>query len=453
MGTVLTLAVSAYFFIISYRLKFAFFLFVFLIPFLPKYIGLGVGGEGFALSLKRILLMILFVFLSLSFMQNSKYILKRVSLVYQQNKILVNLFILYFLIKILSLTLNSREVALYIMLFDDFLFSAFVFLLTIIIIDSNRSLDYLIKMIFYGYSIVLLFALLEFFLRFPLLSIFASGQMELSRDVSRGIMRGDMYRVSGTLSGPIALGQYLVVLFPIISAYINQNRYTLVFKVFYYLFIGFAIYSTGSRAAILMFGGIIYFHFILKLYTGTQLSRFFGYFINLVFFLIALYFMITYISSSLEGFTGRFDLITDPEKRSTVSRALQYSTMYDVMQEAPFFGFGRERNYLKIIEDLITIDNAFFWKILEVGLVGIMAYLLFLYTVVKTGMHLYINRYNNKYLLPLLISVLISILYHILTTELSNHIYIYIFTGIFSVMKTSYADMEYKRKIEDKRKN
>jgi len=126
LGTALTLVVSAYFFIVSYRLQFAYFLFVFLIPFLPKYIGLGVGSEGFALSLKRILLMILFMWTAVSFTQHREHITKRIFLVYRQNKLLINLLLLLFAIKIFSLTINSRELSQYIALVDDFLSSVFI---------------------------------------------------------------------------------------------------------------------------------------------------------------------------------------------------------------------------------------------------------------------------------------------------------------------------------------
>ena len=132
MGTILSLVSSLFFFIISYKFKFAYFLFIFLIPFMPEYLGFGIGSEGFSLSLKRIFLIILFMSSALLFTQKSNHMLKQVSQVYQQNRLLINALLLFFVIKIISLSLNSRELSQYMMLFNDFLLSIFIFLLTTI---------------------------------------------------------------------------------------------------------------------------------------------------------------------------------------------------------------------------------------------------------------------------------------------------------------------------------
>lgn len=433
MGSVLTLAVSAYFFIISYRLKYVYFLFVFLTPFLPKYIGFGVGGEGYALSLNRILIMILFMWAVISFTQNSAYISRRISLVYQQNKLLINLFLVFFLIKIFSLTINSREFTLYIMLFDDFLNTIFIFILTILIIDSEESIDKLMKIIFYGYIIALMFVYLDAFLKFPPLSVFSSGQIKNLEDVSQGIMLGDKYRVNGSFTGPIDLGQYLVILLPIVRVYINSHGYSLLFKTFFYISIIFAIYSTHSRSAILMFAIVIYLYFILRVYDSTKLTRFIVHIFNLILFIIVFYFVFNYINNLITNFTGSFYLIADEQVRSSTSRALQYIAVYEKMHEAPFFGFGRERNYLESL-DLLTIDNLFFWRVLEVGLIGILTYLAFLYTTIKTTMNLYLNKHKCIYIEALLINFICIVLYHFLSVSTVNHLYFYIFIGVVCVI-------------------
>lgn len=446
MGVILTLAVSAYFSIISYRVQLAYFFFVFLIPFLPKYIGFGVGGEGFALSLKRILLMILFMSIVLSFTQNSIYIYKRVSQVYRQNKILINLLLLFFVIKVVSLSLNSRELPLYIMLFNDFLFSIFIFLLTILVIDSEENIHRLAKIFFYSYTIVLILVLIESILKFPLLSMFASGQMELTRDYSEGFIRAGRYRTNGGFANPILLGEYLVMLFPLVLAYMYRNQYALTLKIGYLLLFIYAIYLSGSRSAILMSAVMVYFYLMLALYRGSRLSRFIAILFNLIIFSIIFYLVFDYISNLIVNFSGRFDFISDEGERSSISRALQYVVIYDKMHEAPFFGFGRERNYLMIFKELHAVDNYYFWTILEVGIIGISVYSFFLYSLVRTALSQYKVSYRGYYLLALIIAILMSIFYQNLMANPANHIYLYIFAGLICVMKV--LQNEKREKLE-----
>lgn len=442
MGTILTLAVSAYFFIASYRLQFAYFLFVFLIPFLTKYIGFGVGREGFALSLKRILLMILFMWFAFSLTQNWEYIAKRISLVYQQNKILINLFLLFFILKIFSLSIGSRQLSQYIALFDDFLFTIFIFTLTILIINSKDAFHHLINVFYYGYTITLILVLIESIVKHPLLSIFASGQMELARDVSSSFIRDGGYRTTGGFSNPIVLGNYLIALFPIIMTYININKYSMIFKMTYFLLFVYAVYATGSRSALLFFVVGTYLYIIFFLFKrGSQLTRYITFVINLIITIFVAYFGYNYINDLIISFGGRYDLIED---RSSTARAMQYVAIYDKMHEAPFFGFGRMRNFTEDLGEHLQIDNYYFWQILEVGVIGMIVYLLFFYFVVKTAYSLYKSSYQNDYLLPLLVSILILIFYQLLSAVKDVQIYLYIFIGLVCAMKVLQNNAEEK---------
>lgn len=433
MGTILTLGVSIYFFIISYRLQFAYFLFVFLIPFLPKYIGFGVGSQGFSLSLIRILLMLLFISVLISFTQHYEYITKRILLVYQRNKILINLILVVFILKVVSLSLNSRELSLYVMLFNDFLFSIFILMLTMLLIDSEEAFHRLVKIFFYSYTIVLILVLIETVLKFPLLSIFASGQMELNRDYSTAFSRAGSYRANGSFLNPILLGEYLVMLFPFAVAYIHQNKSSLIFKIVYFLLFMYVIYSTGSRSAFLIFAGMVYLYLILILYRSGRFTRFVANIINIIIVSIVFYFVFNYVSDLIMNFHGRFDKIIDEEERSSTSRALQYIRVYDKIQEAPFFGFGRMRDIRVILGS--AIDNYYFWFILEVGIIGISIYILFLFNLVKTALNLYKSPSKNYYILPLILAILMSIFYQLLMANPANHIYLYIFTGLIAIMK------------------
>ncbi len=376
-----------------------------------------------------------------SFTQNSGYISKRISLVYQQNKILINLLLLLFAVKVLSLSLGSRQVSQYITLIDDFLVSIFIMILTLLLVDSEETIHRLVKIIFYGYTIVLVLVAVETIMKFPLLSIFASGQIQ-TRDASEAFIRGGGYRATGSFSNPIVLGYYLVALLPVIIAYIHRNKYSLIFKIAYLIFIMYAIYSTGSRSSILMTGVIMYLYIIFILYRGSQFIRFVITVFNLILVSIIFYFLVDYISDLIMNFTGRFDIIVDESERSSTSRALQYIKIYNKMHEAPFFGFGRMRNFTDFLH--FTIDNYYFWFILEVGLIGISIYFLYLFTLVKTAYNQYKLYPQSYYILPLLISIIIMILYQVLSAVKDIHIYLYIFAGLICVIKVLQNEREKK---------
>ncbi len=346
---------------------------------------------------------------------------------------LINLLLLFFILKIFSLSINSRELSQYIALIDDLLASIFVFSLTILLIDSDEMVHRMMKILFYGYTIVLILVAVESIVKFPLLGVFASGQMQIARDASEAFTRGGGYRATGSFSNPIVLGYYLVALLPIVIAYIKKNEFSLTFKILYLIFIMYAIYSTGSRSPILMSVVMVYLYIIFILYRGSQFTRFFTTIFNLILVSVIFYFLLSYISDLVINFSGRFDLISDVEERSATSRALQYVKIYDIMHEAPFFGFGRMRNFTNLLE--FTIDNYYFWFILEAGLIGISIYFLYLFTLVKTAYNQYKSYLQSYYLLPLLISVIIMILYQALSAVKDIHIYLYIFAGLISVMK------------------
>lgn len=435
MGTIVTAVVSVYFFIISYKLRFAYFFFVFLIPFLPKYIGFGVGGEGFALSLNRILIMILFISTMILFTQNSKHISIRISCVYRKNKTLINLLLLFFALKVVSLSLNSRELSLYIMLFNDFLFSIFIFLLTIILIDSEEMIQRLAKIFFYSYTFVLLLVLIDSVLQYSLYGLLASNQMNLNKDYVEGLERGGRFRTQASFLSSILLGEYLVMLFPIVVAYINKNNYSLIVKASYFFIVVYAIYSTGSRSAILMSVALVYFYLILILYKKNTFSRFFANLFNIIVIVLVVFFVFNYINYHIANFSGRYDKISDEGERSSTSRALQYIAVYEKIREAPLFGFGRERNFLTTFKDIDSLDNYYFWTILEVGSIGLVAYILFLYSLVRAALHQNKLAPHSYYLLPITLGTIINILYQFFIAVPDNQIYLFIFTGLIITIK------------------
>lgn len=405
---------------------------------MPPYLGFGAGEEGFSLSLVRILLLILFMSLVLSVTQNRGYIVKRISFVYQQNKIMINLLLLLFAVKIFSLSINSRDVTQYIMLFMDFLSSIFIMMLTILIIDSKEKVDRLMQIIFYGYNIVLILVVIEYILQHPVYGHLASDQMMLLTDTTEGMMRSGMYRVSASFLNAIVLAQYLVMLFPIVVAYVYKNNYSLVWKIIYFLLFIFAIYTTGSRTAILLSALMVYLYFIFNVYKMGKVFKLITTLFNIVVSGVILYTTYNYINELIGNFHGRFDLVGDEQTISSTERALQYIRIYEKMGESPLFGFGRARNQTEILGS--GIDNYYFWLMMEVGIIGVLIYGLFIYVLISSAMKLYKIPNANYYVLPILMAIIIMFSSMFVLVAPDNHIYIYIYAGLISVIKVFVID-------------
>lgn len=354
--------------------------------------------------------------------------------------------LLLHIIKFFSLSINSRTLHSYMLLFNDFLFSVFIFMLTILLVVSEKDIIRIAKIFFYGYSMVLVLVVIESVFKTPIYALLSS--INLSNDPTLGKIRGGGYRVQGSFEAPLILAQYLVVLFPIILAYMIQNKFIFIWKIIYFILFFYAIYVTGSRSPFLMFMIVVYLYIFLSLYKSNPLISFMTQLINTIFVVIALYVVYNYVTDLISSFGGHYYLITDEEQRSSMSRALQYISVFSKIIEAPFLGFGKMGNYLILFDDLLTVDNYYFWLMLEVGFIGLSVYILFLLLTIKTALHQYKLPNKNYYLLPILISMIVFTLYQLLLTSYENHIYLYIFAGLISIMKVLQNEQEkHKQRI------
>jgi hypothetical protein len=253
------------------------------------------------------------------------------------------------------------------------------------------------------------------------------------KDTTEGLMRGGKYRVSASFLNPIVLAQYLVMLFPIVVAYLYKNNYSLVWKIIYLLWFLFAIYTTGSRTAIVLSVFMVYLYFIFNVYKMGKIFRFVTALFNIAASGVAFYTAYNYINELISKFHGRFDLVGDEQTISSTSRALQYIRIYEKMGDAPFFGFGRMRNYTDMTR--CAIDNYYFWMILEVGIIGFLIYGAFIYMLIRSAVNIYKIPEKNYYILPVLLTIIIMLGSMVLLQSPVNHIYLYIFVGLISAMK------------------
>lgn len=430
MSSIITSIIGFTFFIFSYRLKLIYLLFLFLIPFLPSYIGFGVGNEGFSLSAKRISLIILMCSFLMFIFKRSSHALFRIKMTYRYNKLIIVFMLLFFCIKIFSLTINKAEISLYIMLFNDFLFSIFIYLFTVITANSDEVIQKIIKISFYSYSTVLIISIIESVVKFPLLSFFSSGQMTLLEDVSEGHFRDSNYRLLAGFTNPVCLGEYIAVMFPIVLFYLKHSIKSITFITIYILLILYVIYNNGSRSPILFIGISAYIYIFLRLKNSTGAQRVTFSIINSILIILTIFYIASNILEIKNTFSGSF-LDYTAKERSVIARALQYPIIFAKLQDALLFGFGRDRNYVESFDEIYALDNHYLSVLLEVGIIGITVYFIFYFTVINSAIRLYLRR-NSIYILPFSVSIILLMCYQFTVAIPDINIYFYIILGILN---------------------
>lgn len=438
MSSVVTLVIAALYASMMKNVYWAFLLLIFAVPFLPRYIGFGVGDEGFSLSLQRILILLLFVGVMLLIAQRNAKIYGHFASAYKIGRPLFLVILLFVFLKVFSLSLNSPLLSMYFSLFNDFLFSFFVFLSVVIFVRSEKAVNDVMKYLTYSYVTVLFLVTIESLVKAPLLSIFYSDAILAHRDMTAGFERDGQYRTVGGFSNPMPLGEYLVVLLPLVIAYVHKKKRILLFPLL--VFTMYAIYTTGSRAALLMSILAMYLFVYIQIYKQGGNLRRFANVVNIFTSLAAVYLVYQFIGGMITNFTGEYQQY-DIEDRSLYSRAFQYSHVFSVLMQSPVIGFGRVRNFTEAFDIKFAIDNHYFWTILEVGFLGIVIYFALYYLLIK-------NAYTNvklkiEHSTPVFLGIVLITLYHFLVAIPDVHVYVYIYAGLLISTR-----MVYKKKVD-----
>jgi hypothetical protein len=423
MGLLFSGIISFIFILKISRLKNIYFYFILLIPFLPRYIGFGIGGD--ALSLKRVFLMLLFILTTVFLIRNTK-LLRDFYKIYKRNLLLLNSIFLFILIKIISEVLNSTGMKPLLMISNDFLFSIFILFITILSIKNDYDIYKIYKIMFLNFIIIVVIASIEFVVSHPIYTVFASGNIESLKDINSIVMRGEQYRVSGNFVNTLILGQFLVVTFPLVIKYLQAlNFKVILIPLFIFLFFS-VVYMTDSRSAWLMIVLMMYLYIIISFYNKKILYGRLIYVVNIFLFLGVSYFSFTIISELVTSFSG-FSSQNSAEENSLLSRSIQVVRIFDSTRHSMFFGNGRIVDFALFGQEIGAIDSYFLLVFYETGVIGLSIYLFFLFMIIKLITNLYIKKIIDK---SLVISLILLIVYQFFISIPDNLIYIFIFLGI-----------------------
>jgi O-antigen ligase len=187
--------------------------------------------------------------------------------------------------------------------------------------------------------------------------------------------RGGLTRPAGTAAHPIEFGAVLTMALPIAMHYAMTDRHRPALRRWYpVLAMGFAVPISISRSAVLSL--IVVLCFVLP--TWTRAGRRRAYAVILAVF-GAVYVMVPGLLGTITHlFTG---ISADS---SAKSRSGSFSLAYDFISRTPIFG----RGFLTFLPAYRILDDQYLGLLIEIGVVGLVAYLGLLVSGVVGGLRL-----------------------------------------------------------------
>lgn len=411
------------------RMRWAVYLFVFLLPFFPRSISVAVGSGGLALSERRLAIVVLFLFSLLHILTN-KQAVSKVVLLFRGQKGFVFSLLLLLLVKTLSTLLNSGAgPLLYVM--DDALFSLFVLLVVFINLHSKINERTLIFVMVAGLFLSGVVTIAENIKGAPILQGVVDVSVDTAgRDTLAGRERDGSYRSQALFDNPLSLAEYVCLMIPLAFFAIRSSRdkYRIIYlgAIAFVPFMLWAIYSRSGLLVALL--GVFVFLLCLTWARVSWFSRFAIISTVSVIVLIIIYQGVNIIIDPASYFSS-----DEQGGISALERAAQYSVVITGIEQSPVIGFGLTQNYANDIDFLNHLDNYWLRLLLEGG---VLALLLFGYSVIKVirVSIYYLSRSNNaneSWFYASMIAFFVSFAcFKLFLSMPTNNIYFYIVAAI-----------------------
>lgn len=377
---------SLFLFIALNRLRGAFFLYIFLLPFMPAYLAipLGIGGAG--ISLRRILTYVLLLGIFIAFLRFPRKYLNALRLLMAWRVFLLGLIVLY-VAKLTSTFMLNETVGLAYW-FDEVAEIVTALLLGIIFIDNMQAVKTFFFVVVSSFFFCELIVLIEYAAGHNLLQNLVTIEVStVGEEVLSGFDRGG-YRTMGLFDNPLSLSEF--VLTGAIFSYGTYRMKILKWVPWLAMLLTFpVIYSTGSRSGFLLLSTILvvfgYFYVVKYKPSLRLLVRLLS-----VFVFLGVLFLTYFAISDPHGFVRATPFLQGDatSDSSTIFRLMQYPLIFTAILDNPLFGYG-VKNHL--ILDLNTpLDNYYLRVLIESGFIGLFAFLVYVLNVVKfvtSGVH------------------------------------------------------------------
>lgn len=421
-------------FVAGYSFRLAVSLFIFLLAFSPRSLGVPIGSENFSLTFARITLPII---LALYFITRAK-----IKATVDSSKIPISkigVFHIILSISFVKMVATLINGAFFLYAVEDMVFSTFVFA-SFYTFATQRLLHAVMLSIALAMLVTCLIAFVEMGLQQPIYTSFADMRI-LNTRTAEGLFRDGAYRVQAFFDNPLSLSEFAAYSLPVaMSGAATMRGIPRIICYASVPAIVTIVVLTGSRSGILvsLIAGLT---FISAIYWSkfSRASRVLLTFIMLVLFCFILFTSAQFVTVLIaEGQGARFDLLMDSE-RSNISRALQFQQVFEALSVKPFLGFGVLQNYSRELEEIHTLDNYYLRLGLEAGYLGMGLFVLFLFASFK-----HCNRNRSSY--PVQIYAMTTSLiatfacYKLFLSIPTNNLYFYALLGLsfgFAAQKRS----------------
>lgn len=412
------------------RPKYAFYGFLFLLPFLPRYLGIGVGEEGFALSVRRILAgMIAAVFVA--------YLLMRPNAISKIQRMIENRRVFSFMVvltliyaaKTISTIANSNVYNAFYVL-DEILVTVMIFLMVLAFVNSDEDERKVFILISLGLFISAGASFAERIKGAPLFQGMYVADISFQHNPLLGRIRSDIYRCQALFDSPLMLSQFVCLSWPI-AWYLRADRSKIVRLISMIGLIAspLVLAFTLSRSGFVVLLFSIAFIFIVFVYQKSGiLSRMW-----ITVLSITLILLIGIASYDIYENPGNYFVGRDQTVSSALARIQQYKLVYEALAQSPLIGWGMTRNSVTELNILNNLDSYWLRILIEGGILLLVLYTILFIKTISSGISL-IRRLREQddvrvaYAIEIAVFSLLMYLFFISTP--TNMIYLYLLLGL-----------------------
>lgn len=340
---------------------------VFLLPFMPRYLGIGIGEEGFALSPRRIA----FIAFTLGLMVHAMLrvdMLHRANLIVRSNKFFFVLIALAIAVRLLSTIINSSFSLQLLYVLDDVVITLAPAAGVLFLVNSADDERHVLVTLLAALCVSAAIASVESIKGGMILQGLVSVSVEeAGRSGLTDIFRGDAYRAKALFDNPLLLAEFACVVWPL-GAYLyyaGVSQAQRFFALGACLAAPIAIYLTHARSGWLVFAlGALGFVALRSWDRSSRIAR-----APIVAMFVVAFSGIGFIAFQIVGEAIASVGDGADGTRSIIERINQYAVVASALSESPFFGYGMSRNILTNLDSLDHIDNFWLRLLLEGGLV------------------------------------------------------------------------------------
>lgn len=410
--------------------RIAFYFFVFMLAFTPRYFAISIGDSGLAFTLQRFMALGIVV-LAASALLTNRPVADRVLSLLATSKFLLLCIVSLFFWKLVA-TLYSSGLTNILYYLDDLFLSVSVFLAALIFVRTPRDFVVTVTVIVASTFITELLGFIEHYREAP----FAKGaevSVLASPEALEGSFRGDDYRTMVGFTNPLLHAEFLLIAFVSSTIVILTRRsYRKGMAVASLILVAPSMVMTGSRAGIMTLALAVY------VYTGLYFWRRFGRagrFALLVVFVASVVMILDKTGliffNPTDYFSGR-----EPGGLSVLVRIQQYFDIGEIIAKQPWLGFGMMQNYETGVMGVTHLDSYWLRLGLESGIPAIVLFALVLMSAAGKSVVMFLQSQDpvsRAIASSFTVLFVVIAVYKLFLSIPSNNAYLFLFLGMLLV--------------------